>query len=308
VFAFSACDSGDTPQTPNDIPSGTTDNTTESETDAHVHAFGEWTTVKDATCTVKGEQERICSCGEKETKSIDATGHTEVIDAAVAATCTTDGKTEGSHCSRCNKTFVVQTIIDKFGHTEVIDTAIVPTCTTDGKTEGKHCSVCKAILIAQTIIDKFGHTEIIDSAVPATETSTGLTEGKHCSVCNSILIQQNIIPKIDTTPPIVTSVTLDKTSASVGETINITVAASDESEIEPIRFCFRMSNGKTGNAWTDLYKGADGLFHGSITIDETFVSGRCSFGWMQVDDHFSNSTLYSDGKGDYPNIYFDVVP
>ena len=226
VFAFSSCDSGDTPQTPNDTPSGTTDNTTESETDAHVHAFGEWTTVKDATCTVKGEQERSCSCGEKETKSIDATGH----------------------------------------------------------------------------------TEIIDSAVPATETSTGLTEGKHCSVCNSILILQNIIPKIDTTPPIVTSIILDKTSASVGETINITVAASDESEIEPIRFCFRMSNGKTGNAWTDLYKGADGLFHGSITIDETFVSGRCSFGWMQVDDHFFNSTLYSDGNGDYPNIYFDVVP
>ena len=77
VFAFSACDSGDTPPTPNDTSSGTTDNTTESETDAHVHAFSEWTTIKDATCTVKGEQERSCSCGEKETQSIDATGHTE---------------------------------------------------------------------------------------------------------------------------------------------------------------------------------------------------------------------------------------
>jgi len=111
VFAFSSCDSGDTPQTPNDTPSGTTDNTTESETDAHVHAFGEWTTVKDATCTVKGEQERSCSCGEKENKSIDATGHTEVIDAAVAATCTTDGKTEGKHCSVCNEILIPQKLI-----------------------------------------------------------------------------------------------------------------------------------------------------------------------------------------------------
>ncbi len=150
VFTFSACDSGDIPQTPNDTPSDTTDNTTESETDAHIHTFGEWITIKDATCTVKGEQERSCSCGEKENQSIDATGHTEVIDAAVAATCTTDGKTEGKHCSVCSETLIAQNNIPA-SHTAgewVVDTTA--TCTVDGS---KHqvCSVCTVTIKTEPI-------------------------------------------------------------------------------------------------------------------------------------------------------------
>lgn len=36
----------------------------------HVHSFGEWTTVKNATCTETGLAERTCSCGEKESEII----------------------------------------------------------------------------------------------------------------------------------------------------------------------------------------------------------------------------------------------
>lgn len=32
----------------------------------HVHAFGEWQTTKDATCSTQGEETRLCTCGEKE--------------------------------------------------------------------------------------------------------------------------------------------------------------------------------------------------------------------------------------------------
>ena len=32
----------------------------------HVHAFGEWQTAKDATCTEQGEEIRLCACGEQE--------------------------------------------------------------------------------------------------------------------------------------------------------------------------------------------------------------------------------------------------
>ncbi len=34
----------------------------------HTHAFGEWETVKDASCTAQGEEMRTCSCGEKESR------------------------------------------------------------------------------------------------------------------------------------------------------------------------------------------------------------------------------------------------
>ena len=43
-------------------------------------------------------------------------GHNRVTDAAVAATCTETGLTEGSHCSYCGKIFVAQQEIDAVGH------------------------------------------------------------------------------------------------------------------------------------------------------------------------------------------------
>ncbi len=77
--------------------------------------------------------------------------HAEIVDKAVAATCTTTGLTEGKHCV-CGKVLVAQTVIPVLGHTEVIDAAVAATCTTTGLTEGKHCSVCSEVLVAQTVI------------------------------------------------------------------------------------------------------------------------------------------------------------
>ena len=82
----------------------------------HVHAYGEWTTPKKANCTNVGVNERYCSCGEKQTQLIRALGHDEVIDSSVAVTCTTDGKTEGKHCSRCGAVLIEQTVISSSGH------------------------------------------------------------------------------------------------------------------------------------------------------------------------------------------------
>lgn len=84
--------------------------------------------------------------------------HTIVVDKAVAATCTTAGKTQGKHCSVCNTVITAQTTIPAKGHTEVVDEAVAATCTTAGKTQGKHCSVCNTVLTAQTEIPAKGHT------------------------------------------------------------------------------------------------------------------------------------------------------
>jgi len=63
-----------------------------------------------------------------------------VIDAAVAATCTETGLTEGKHCSVCNEVLVAQTVVDKLKHNyEAVVTA--PTCTANGYTTYT-CTAC----------------------------------------------------------------------------------------------------------------------------------------------------------------------
>lgn len=75
------------------------------------------TTTVAATCESDGYTEIQCSCGviyEKTTTA--ALGHTEVTDAAVAATCVDTGLTAGSHCSACGETIVAQKVIPAVDH------------------------------------------------------------------------------------------------------------------------------------------------------------------------------------------------
>ena len=88
----------------------------QNPTPEHTHSFGEWDVTKNATCTEDGVKVRYCDCGEKQSESIPTLNHTEVIDEAVAPTCTEAGKTEGKHCPYCNTVFVVQEVIPTVDH------------------------------------------------------------------------------------------------------------------------------------------------------------------------------------------------
>ena len=169
VFAFSACDSEDTPPTNNENNQQTTDNNNQNTQGSGnnasgtptecQHAFGSWNTVKQATCNEEGKLVRTCiKCSETEESTVAKTDiHTEVIDAAVSATCTVDGKTEGKHCSVCGTITIAQAVVKAPGHSEVVDPAVTATCNVEGKTEGKHCSECGTVTIKQNSLGYASH-------------------------------------------------------------------------------------------------------------------------------------------------------
>ncbi len=140
------------------------------------------------------ETVRIFNATESQTFTATFDVYTEVVDTAIAATCTMSGLTEGKHCGNCGAVVLEQKVIPAYGHTEVVDSAIVSTCTESGLTEGKHCAVCGETIVAQEVIPANGHTEVTDAAVAATCTESGLTEGKHCSVCGETIVAQEVIP------------------------------------------------------------------------------------------------------------------
>lgn len=78
------------------------------------HEWGDRETLKNPTCTEKGQTGVVChKCGKVKDKKddLEPTGHTPVTDPAVAPTETTDGLTEGSHCSVCGAVLQAQEVI-----------------------------------------------------------------------------------------------------------------------------------------------------------------------------------------------------
>ena len=147
---------------------------------AHGHDVGDSQVTTPPTCTTTGIATSTCNkCGDTFEEIIAALGHTEVIDDAVAATCTETGLTEGKHCSVCNVVLAPQQVTDALGHDEVIDEAVAATCTTTGLTEGSHCERCDLVLVAQEETPALGHK--YEGAVAAVGNVPVLTHT--CSVC-----------------------------------------------------------------------------------------------------------------------------
>lgn len=84
---------------------------------SHSHAYYTTTT---ATCTQAGKTSYICLiCGQQKQENTAAFGHEMLDDEAYDATCTTQGKTAGRHCARCDYVETKQQTKDALGHSYV---------------------------------------------------------------------------------------------------------------------------------------------------------------------------------------------
>ena len=114
----------------------------------HVHTYYEIATVilEEGTNVIQFTSKiktNVAGIGFKATKEVHM--HTDVIDPAIAATCTTEGKSEGLHCSTCNAVITAQETIPALGHTDNWTHTMTtkPTYTTEGLIESVNtCKVC----------------------------------------------------------------------------------------------------------------------------------------------------------------------
>ena len=119
----------------------------DSTTKATGHSYGNSVVTKQSTCTSEGTKTKTCTnCNATVTEKLPAKGHTAVTDKGYPATCTTAGKTEGSHCSVCNTVIKVQTVINATGHKS--SGWITDKAASIGVKGSKHkeCTVCKKVL------------------------------------------------------------------------------------------------------------------------------------------------------------------
>ena len=179
------------------------------------HTWGEWTETTPATCTVDGVDTHECViCHATETRTVEATGHTVVVDAAVAPTCTETGLTEGSHCSVCNAVITAQEVVPATGHTFgewAVTTAA--TCGAAGE-ETRTCSVCHATetrAIAATGAHTWGDPAITWNGYAASASHT-------CTVCGAVEAMAVTVTSAVTTPATCTATGTTTYTATVDGT------------------------------------------------------------------------------------------
>ena len=149
----------------------------DSITKATGHSYGNSVVTKQPTCTSEGTAIKTCTkCNATVTEKLPAKGHTAVTDKGYPATCTTAGKTDGSHCSVCNTVIKAQTVINATGHKS--SGWIVDKTASIGVKGSKHkeCTVCKKVLETAEI-PALAKTSISKASVTLS-TSTYAYDGK----------------------------------------------------------------------------------------------------------------------------------
>lgn len=233
--------------------------------------------------------------------------HEEVIDPAIEATCSYEGKTEGKYCSKCNKVLVEQVTIAKLEHQEVIDPAIEATCSHYGKTEGKHCSVCHKKLVGQELIDKIDHKEIVVDTITSTCTKWGAVGVTKCEVCNLVIKDQEFL---EPTKHIYMDGKCLKCSETLIDYSNVNLYKSNYGDIF-------FDTAENGEAMKNLYAEMEDVltvFHNDYSINASYFKEHEKLGSLYLVVEFNYrkygltveeaKTVYSLFRRDHPIFYW----
>ena len=143
-------------------------------TACHECEFGEWTVVKQATCTEAGQLERSCSCGEKETSTLPVIAHS-YTPIVTSPNCTEVGFTTHT-CSNCGDSYV-DTNVQPVGHSyKAVITE--PTCLQQGYTTHT-CANCGDSYV-DTYVDALGHSYEAAVTTPTCTEQGYTTHTCHC--------------------------------------------------------------------------------------------------------------------------------
>lgn len=122
------------------------------------HSWNKGEVTKAATCQEDGLTTFTCKvCGATKTEVIEKGAHQVEIIPAVAATCTSQGLTEGKVCSVCGEVLVAQQKTPLAAHTVSYYGYEEPTCYCEGYTGGSMCLVCGQVLENRTVLPQVDH-------------------------------------------------------------------------------------------------------------------------------------------------------
>ncbi len=158
----------------------------------------DWTVFTPATCAAPGEKRKQCSrCEYYESEEIPALAHVQgEYVAAVPATCTENGYTEGYKCANCDGYYLAPVATDPLGHTMETIPGEAPTCTEDGIPDCYKCTRCEKLFLDEAgkneisgevgIIPRLGHnfTDWVTAVLP-TDTEPGV-EKRRCIRCGTV--------------------------------------------------------------------------------------------------------------------------
>jgi len=260
----------------------------EERTDALGHSYD--IVVTDPDCTHDGYTTYTCSvCDDTYiTDEIDALGHSEIIDEAVAPTCTEGGLTEGAHCDACGEVLVAQQAIAANGHSyDEGKITVEPICGTNGVMTYT-CLICGAEK-TETIVGT-AHVSMYVAAIAPTCTEDGLEAHYKCIHCGKTFIDEKCAYPIPIDFMVITalghaydSVVTEPTCTDDGYTSYTCFACGDSYTADEVK--------ANGHSYTYTNNGENHTVgcancDDSATEDHTYVDGKCICGANEPTEQF----------------------